>query len=213
QQVIFGPDGRLLASVSADKTAILWDAVGGQNLRTFTHTGAVHFSAFSPDGRLLATAARRPVLDQAVPDIRLWEVSTGRQVGEFVGSGYFKPAVAFSPDGRLFAWTTGDGGVSVRDVAADREGLRCAEAGSDPCHLAFSPDSRRLAMASGQDGLVAVWDVRPGPADEPRRPALRLKGHSREVAYVAFSPDGERLATASYDDSVKLWELRTGTEL
>jgi WD40 repeat protein len=55
--VAFSPDGRLLATASADGTARLWDPATGQHQRTLTgHTNAVLGVAFSPDGRLLATA-------------------------------------------------------------------------------------------------------------------------------------------------------------
>ncbi|MEI6444237.1 MAG: hypothetical protein WCO29_14205, partial [Nostocales cyanobacterium ELA583] len=40
-----------------------------------------------------------------------------------------------------------------------------------------------------------------------------LTGHSFWVASVAFSPDGKILASGSWDDTIKLWDLRTGNLL
>src|SRR5262249_6383423 len=40
-----------------------------------------------------------------------------------------------------------------------------------------------------------------------------LIGHTYWVNSVCFSPDGQRLATASGDQTVKVWDARTGQEL
>src|SRR6185369_6318969 len=39
-----------------------------------------------------------------------------------------------------------------------------------------------------------------------------FKGHTNYVYAVAFSPDGGTLATASFDNTVKLWDYKTGKE-
>ena len=38
-----------------------------------------------------------------------------------------------------------------------------------------------------------------------------LEGHSRSVTSVAFSPDSTLVASASYDETVKIWDIATGT--
>ncbi len=65
--VSFSPDGRTLATASADETARLWDVATGQpRSEPLKHDHRVFAVSFSPDGCTLATACD----DEA----RLWDV-------------------------------------------------------------------------------------------------------------------------------------------
>ncbi|RKU17680.1 hypothetical protein C6501_03530 [Candidatus Poribacteria bacterium] len=44
-------------------------------------------------------------------------------------------------------------------------------------------------------------------------PYTELTGHTEGVLSVAFSPDGQMLASGSSDDTIRLWNVETGTEL
>lgn len=89
----FSPNGRRIASASADGTLKLWDSETGKELRSLLgHKDSVTAVVFSASGAHLLTGSS----DNTV---KLWDASTGVVLRTFVSkpSGSFN-AVAFSPD-------------------------------------------------------------------------------------------------------------------
>src|SRR5262249_46421363 len=88
----------------------LWRLCHGSRLTLSAHPEGVYAVAFSPDGKLLATAgdrtepdATRPHGGRVVGEVRLWDVATGKERAILRGHRATVTAVAFSPDGKLLA--------------------------------------------------------------------------------------------------------------
>jgi WD40 repeat protein len=111
----FSSDGRLVA-VGDNYVVHVWDTSSGKEVSTITvpnsgvyqENGGV-FSAFTPDGKRLATSGFGT-------QTYVWDVDTGKQVQQFKGRTNMAYAVAFSEDGtQLTSGWTGRVGTCARD--------------------------------------------------------------------------------------------------
>ena len=91
----------------------LWDVESGQMAAEAVVSGArAKDLAFSPDGRLVATAS----IDGAQKRVRLWDVKGGKILRQ-VHFDSAPSALAFSPDGRTLAAGCRDGTVWLCGIA------------------------------------------------------------------------------------------------
>ncbi|MBN1137697.1 MAG: hypothetical protein JXM73_14010 [Anaerolineae bacterium] len=231
--VKFGPDGRLAISgsgdifgVAQDKTLRVWDVETGQELHRFEGYADILWDIdLSPDGRWAVSASR----DGAV---QLWDIPSSLETGTNQGRVLINLApqaarsVAVSSDGRSVLVGPGKGASAAPDY---RLRLLELETGADLAPpsafsghtetvqaVAFSLDGR-MALSSGLDKLVILWDVASG------REIRRFVGHTAEVTQVAFSPGCDpaqsgtagrcMVLSAGGDSVIILWDMESGEAL
>ncbi|MDE2887843.1 MAG: hypothetical protein OXR72_06480 [Gemmatimonadota bacterium] len=193
--VLFSPDGRVVASGSYDNTMRLWDVATGEALNTLSHPSAINSVSFSPDGTTVASGADDN-------NVHLWNVATGERITTLPGHTNPVRSVVFSPDGSTLASGSDDNTVKLWDVGAGKTISTLVGHTGAVLSVLFAPDGKVLASRS-KDKTVRLWDAVTGTS-------LATLPHSQPISSVSFSPDGTSLATGADDNNVRLWAVATG---
>jgi WD40 repeat protein len=159
--------------------------------------------AFSPDGKMLATAHS---YNTDPGEVKLWDTATGAQLATLPVPDQGVVTVAFSPDGKYLAgraYAMADPGSSrgiiLWDIASRREVQTFRGHKARISALVFSPDGKTLA-SSGADKTTRFWDT------ASWREIGRIEGNLAWGRSIAYSPDGQALAIGA-GPSVELWDV------
>lgn len=183
------------------------------------HTVDVKCAAFSPDGKMLASAGYSSEDGTRwAGEIKLWDVATGRERATLKGQ-LGAAFVAFSSDGKTLASggyyeapDERDGArvineLKLWDVTTGQERVMFEGRLKDQLYgaFAFSLDSGLLAMGSAAG--VRIWNV----TQQAELPPLI----TASPKVLTFSPDSKVLAVASstdssdqFDRALTTWEVK-----
>jgi WD40 repeat protein len=172
------PDGRTVAWGETH----LYDVVAEKETRLLPAPTSLEWIAFSPNGKLLATACNNT-------KVRIWDPATGQILHEILAwqtSATGSQSIAFSSDSKIMATTGKKADVTLWNVA-NFQALGTLEVkGNHVLSVAISPDDRYIA--TGTELSLQVWNL-----------ATRKLLHAwdRSTRNLAFSKNGRRLAAAS----------------
>eukprot|EP01114_Cavostelium_apophysatum_P022723 TRINITY_DN831_c0_g1_i3.p1 TRINITY_DN831_c0_g1~~TRINITY_DN831_c0_g1_i3.p1 ORF type:complete len:1975 (+),score=566.67 TRINITY_DN831_c0_g1_i3:1485-7409(+) len=138
--------------------------------------------------------------------IKIFDFSSGLEVGSCIGHSNWITSCCFSPDGSQILSSSWDqtaklwdasNGVEIATLNGHRRLLNCCK---------FSPDGKTILTASW-DCTLRIWDAL------NTRNYKVLRGHANPVNYCTFSVDSTRIASASWDGNIIIWDVQSGSLL
>lgn len=247
RHVAFSPDGRVVATADTGGTIRLRDTKTGEMYATLEHREwGVESLAVSPDGKSLAyvTGMRRLGVFNAEPQsgfynwevptdepptalvfnprgkllvagdrrgtIRLWEVSTGRELNQLeTWTGAPIAAIACSPDDKYLLVHSPQGADVQRLLKMTGDPLPPllqAPAGLEQLLVA---DDGRFVLGTSPTAAPRKWDTMNG---QPLRDFLPDDGPAGTVA-AALRADGRLVVTADANRTIRVWDAGDGSLL
>jgi WD40 repeat protein len=174
----FAPDNNAIATGHRDGAVNLWSP-SGKLLQGMSHKKAITSLAFSRTGQYLVTGSEDYTAS-------VWNVASGRPVGDPIRHEAPVTAVAFDPAGDRVATAADNGTVRIWDAMTGQPITEALRHDKGVTCLAFSHDGKTLLSAS-RDRTVRIWEVPAKLTAADRKALVKL---AREISPVGLQSSG-----------------------
>ncbi|KAI8933707.1 hypothetical protein NX059_009424 [Plenodomus lindquistii] len=198
-------DSKVLFSASADMHLASWDVETGERIRRHPgHEEVINCMDVSKRGEEMLVSGS----DDGY--IGIWDTRSKDAV-TFISTDFPITAICLAEAGNELFTGGIDNDIKVWDLRKQSVTYSLLGHTDTVTSLQMSPDNQTL-LSNAHDSTVRTWDVRPfAPADR------RLMtydgaptGHERNLLKASWDSKGEKIAAGSGDQSVAIWETRTG---
>jgi WD40 repeat protein len=192
EQVLFSPDGKIIAANVGNEKIILWNIDGTHLSDIEGHSERINYFTFSPDGKTITTVSK----DKTA---KIWSIE-GKLLHSLIEHTASVNYVSYSPNGKTLTTVSDDStgkiwsidGSLLHNLVGHLNGITQA---------VYSPDGTAIATAS-RDKTAKIWSV-------DGKLLKELGGHTNPVHQIEFLPDGKKIITASgfytKDSNIKIW--------
>jgi WD40 repeat protein len=208
--VSFSPNGKTIASGSADGTIKIWNT-NGSLITTKDDGDQVWGVEFSPDGNTIASASNSGI-------IKLWSPD-GETLGSLIGHKGRVFSVRFR-DNRTLASSGDDGIIRLWDITTkknflikDEDVIKDIKDTKDTDDISifgidFSHDGRYIASTGYFKGSIKIWSIKGEAIRELALPDSSEDKFKRVVSSVKFSPNGEMIAASNHNGYISIWRVK-----
>lgn len=203
QEFAISPDAALVAAVTGSEnptdkhTARVYDLKSGIAVTPdLRHSGHVTWAAFSPSGKLIATACVNG-------SVRLWNVKSGEQVGPPLEHNGPIRKVLFGKEDQGIITCSYAGDCKIWHLGAETNRSTLLKSTGSVGDMALTPNCRHL-LTGGANGTLSVYSFATGQKIDS------AGGHEKPVRVVCCSPQGDLVATGAEDGSIAIWQIDQG---
>jgi len=193
----FNPAGTVFVSGYGDGTAIRWNIVTGETIKTFNNFNntSVVSIALNHAGTILAVGYKDGT-------IKLWNIKTGKAIRSLNNSASSVRSIAFNSVGTTLAVGYQNGTIKLWSIKNGKRFKTLREHKGPITLLAFSGPTDNMLISGSYDEAPQIWNLR-------TKRSTKMLDHSHSNLSLAAQPGGDHFAMGDRKGTITIWNAKT----